>query len=149
MPTDLYVYLRGGRGDTLLTAVTTTPTVETKTIVSAPYRDLGHRGLANGSTGDGLDVVVLSGSGIDGMKFDPPEVTIGGAAPAAVKTGVTTGTLTPNTEGHVVSVPDNVSHVPPRQVDLLVSYWKFVCSDGIDKFFPVADVIGWGPTART
>lgn len=147
MPTDLYVYLRDG-SDALLTAVTATPTIVNKTVVSEPYRDLGHRGLANGSTGDGLDVVKLEANGLDGMIFSPPTATVGGAS-APVKTGLAANTAVSNTNGFTSSVPDNVSHVPPRQVDLLVSYWSFVCSDGIDKFFPVADVISWGPNART
>jgi hypothetical protein len=145
MPTDLYVYLRGGRGDALLTAVTETPEVVTKTVVSAPYRDLGHRG-STATGNDGLDIVELTQPIGSEMVFAPGNRSVGGSS-SAVPTGVNTGTG--NTKGQVISAPDNVTHVPPRQVDLLVSYWSFTCSDGIDKFFPVDDVIGWGPTART
>ena len=124
-------------------AVTATPTIVNKSVVSAPYRDLGHRGRDTAAAG--LDVVKLSELGSDGMMFETPTATVNGVT-AAVKDGVQPGLS--NTNGILASLPDNVTHVPPRQVDLFVSYWSFVCSDGIDKLFPVDDVVGWGPTAR-
>lgn len=147
MPVDIYVHLRDGT-DILLKQVTATPTTVHLPRVSDPYRDLGHRGLANGSSGDGLDVVILNGLGSDGMKFAPPSVTIGGASPATVPTGLAVGTAGPNTEGLVASVPDNVSHVPPRQVDLLVSHYYFLTSSGINSYVPCADVIMWSENPR-
>lgn len=149
MPADQYVYFRDG-SEALLTAVTATPTIVNKTIVSEPYRDLGHRGATDttitASEGQGLDLVVLEGATSSGHIFSPGNANIGGSS-TAVKTGIAVGAS--NTLGLLASAPDNVTHVPPRQVDLLVPYWSFVCSDGIDKFFPVADVLGWGPNSRT
>lgn len=136
MPQDLYVYLRDG-SDALLVAVTATPTLVDKSVKSAPYRDLGHRGLTG--TGDpGLDVVKLDGHGntsVDGVVFD-----------SSNNDGLTVGSI--NTHGITQSVPDNVSHVPPRQTTLSVTCYIFACSDGIEKWFQFDDVIGWGPNPR-
>lgn len=147
MPTDLYVHLRDG-SDVLLTAVTETPTIVNKTVVSDPYRDLGHRGTPT----NGLDIVELgTTAGLYDMVFAKT-----GEIPTHELNGVTTPRrygvrpADANTSGqYTMSAPDNVTHVPPRQTDLFISYWSFVCSDGIDKFVPVADVIMWSPNPRT
>jgi hypothetical protein len=151
MPVDIYVHLREGT-DILLKQVTATPTTVHLARVSSPYRDLGHRGKASTSTNtedEGLDIVRLDGNGLSGMVFSPPTAAIGGASPAAVKTGLALGDgTTPNTDGFVASVPDNVSHVPPRQVDLLVSHYYFLTSSGINSYIPCEDVITWSENPR-
>ena len=150
MPADQYVYFEDG-SETLLTAVTTTPVIENIAMPCDPYRDLGHRGTQETTitsvAGQGLDIVELDNTALEtGHTFAPGNADINGVS-TAIKTGITSGSS--NTWGPTISVPDNVSHVPPRQVDILVPHWKFVCSDGIDKFFRVDKVVGWGQNTRT
>lgn len=117
MPSDIYVYLRTGPRNVLLNAVTATPTIVTQTIKSPPFRDLGFRSI---------------GSAAEDFLLYPTSNTV----------PYTRLVASPDTFS--VSVPDNVAHVDLRQSDLTVSFWKFETSDGIDKYFPAAEVLGWG-----
>ncbi len=126
MPSDLYVYLRHGRRSVLVRQVTATPTITVEDVRSEPYRDLGHRGSMSGAFGS--DIVSLK----TGLMFSPPSGSSGGIAVTSPSFDVDQ------------SAPDNVTHIPPRQATLKVSYWVFTTTSGIDKKFPVADVLGWG-----
>jgi hypothetical protein len=145
MPVNIYVHLRDGT-DILLKDVTATPTTVHLVRVSDPYRDLGHRGRNELSSDLGLDVAKLDNSASDvGHYFSPGNANIATVS-TAIKTGVANGTS--NDWGPAVSVPDNVSHIPPRQVDLLVSHYYFLTSSGINSYIPCEDVITWSENPR-
>lgn len=137
MPQDLYVYIRTGPRNVLIQDVTAAPTITTETIKSPPYRDVGHRGLAAYSalgTGNAGDVVLF-----------PATVSGGVLTPDSIDYGIASGVVTAANQTYAIvsSVPDNVSHTPPRQADIVVPFWTFVTASMTYKF-PVSEVIGWG-----
>lgn len=151
MPVDIYVHLREGT-DILLKQVTAQPTVEHLPFVSAPYRDLGHRGL-NVGAGLGLDIAKIDHNDTaqgdpTGVSFAPGTFVKGQGAAVAVPTGLLMETAVHTQAKLYLSAPDNVTHIPPRQVDLLVSHWKFLVSSGINSLIPCEDVITWSENPR-
>jgi hypothetical protein len=154
MPVDIYVHLREGT-DVLLKQVTATPTTVHLPRVSAPYRDLGHRGrdTDNQSVG-GLDLVKTDhdyntlGPTASGVSYAPGTFIKGEASPQTIPTGLLVDTLTKTGAKLYYSAPDNVTHIPPRQVDVLVSHYYFLTSSGINSYIPCEDVITWSENPR-
>ncbi len=167
MPLDIYIYLKGGRGDGFVPnwngddpmtleegtlAAGETPADGLGLEVSEPYRDIFQAtstfrrtplNLAGDGTMNSSPVV----AGAHGTYYieDPNLATWLTGHSNPITDGGVTGTAK-------VTHSDEVTHKSPRQYTKVCTWLVFKSVDGADEYpfkFRKADVIGWGSRART
>lgn len=148
-PADIYVYLRGGRGDGFVPEwtgeVSEEGMVDSSGVavdengkeVSEPYRDIF---APTGSTAALLNV---NGSAYavtrTDLRLSNPSLVAPATGPIQ---GYLSGTL-------AATDSDEISHTKPRQYFKVFTWLAFVSSNGQTYKYRKADVIGWGSQART
>lgn len=140
VPTDTYIYLKGGRGDGFVPGWTGEYRDADISVKSDPYRDIFRRGLltvgkkgADATYQEGTTQVVTS------LRLSNPSLVAG--FPSTVRPGVLEGTLT-------ATDSDDEAHVTPRQYDRAVTYRFFMASNGLEYHFELAQILGVGSEPR-
>lgn len=157
---NLYIYLRGGRGDAFVTDLWdgqlpteegTLPVGEPDDEdyvppdgegeeVSEPYRDIFT--AASELTYASENTTYFKAQASSALIYTEPSISA--PSPTGLGTG---GTLT----GHpAASTSDEINHVKPRQFTKVCTWLMFeeIGEDGATFKFRKADVIGWGKHAR-
>ncbi len=159
---NLYLYLRGGRGDAFVTDLwdgllpTEEGTVDTTTgepddglgvEVSEPYRDV-FTAVGASLIYHSMNSSPLSFQTSSALIFDSPAVT----SPSFVGSGPGSGSYPGQVTASDLqaSNSDEIAHVKPRQFAKVCTWLKFqeTGADGAIFKFRKADVIGWGKHAR-
>ena len=140
VPTDTYIYLKGGRGDGFVPRWTGEFRDAEVSVKSDAYRDIFRRGLltvgkkgADATYQEGTTQVVTS------LRLSNPSLVAG--FPSTLRPGVLEGTLT-------ATDSDDESHTPPRQFDKTVSCRFYMTADGIEYHYELAQITGVGTRKR-
>lgn len=127
-PADIYVYLKGGRGDgyvPLWTGAYTDTLVDEK---SAAYRDIFP---STSSLYIGSPVAQISTS-----------TALTYVGPVVDPSGEVTGTT------YTASTSDEIAHVEPRDFDKTFTWRSYASSTGLWYHFRLADILGVGSRSR-
>ena len=138
VPTDTYIYLKGGRGDGFVPGWTGEYRDADISVKSDPYRDIFRRGLLNvGKPGVYLNAQVTT-QVVTSLRLTSPSLVPG------------TSTVLPgNLEGTLVATDsDDEAHVTPRQYDRAATYRFFMASNGLEYHFELAQILGVGSEPR-
>lgn len=132
VPTDTYIYLKGGRGDGFVpmwTGAYADLLVDEK---SEPYRNIFQTTAQTQTSG-------ISGVGGSGS------VTMPGTLATLGNTYATGAVLTMT----IGQASDEVAGTAPRQFDKVVTWRQYVSSNGLTYAFRLADILGIGSQSRS